>query len=256
MTEPRDPVTEADIDAYVDDQLSQLRRIEVEAHLADNPALAARAMADLRIRDELRLALAGRRAPGRPETTEAARRLGRGLARDRLARGLTRIAAAVTLVGLGWLGHAGIRPTQVSASQPFPAYVSEAVSAHAASQVRAAMPSQPKSPQYDRREIRSATGIAMPALPAGWQVRDTQIFPSANGPSVEVALGAGTLGAVSLFAVRPGCFDVVQPAAGPAGTATSAYFQIGETAYVLVAGPDLTGDTLRDAASDLAQTLR
>ena len=60
------------------------RRIEVEAHLADNPALAARAMADLRIRDELRLALAGRRAPGRPETTEAARRLGRGLARDRL----------------------------------------------------------------------------------------------------------------------------------------------------------------------------
>ena len=32
--------------------------------------------------------------------------------------------------------------------------------------------------------------------------------------------------------------------AGPAGTATSAYFQIGETAYVLVAGPDLTGGRL------------
>ena len=46
-------------------------------------------MADLRIRDELRLALAGGRAPGRPETTEAARRLGRALSRDRLARGLT-----------------------------------------------------------------------------------------------------------------------------------------------------------------------
>lgn len=256
MTEPRDPVTEADLDAYVDDQLPALRRIEVEAHLADNPALAARAMADLRIRDELRLALAGGRAPGRPETIEAARRLGRALSRDRLARGLTRIAAAVTLVGLGWLGHAGFGPTQVSASQPFPAYVSEAVSAHVAARVRAAMPSQAKSPHYDRREIRSATGISMPALPADWQIRDAQIFPSANGPSVEVELGAGTLGPVSLFAVRPGTFDVVQPATGPAGAATSAYFQIGETAYVLVAGSDLDGDLLRAAASDLAQTLR
>lgn len=256
MTEPRDPVTEADLDAYVDDQLPPLRRIEVEAHLADNPVLAARAMADLRIRDELRLALAGGRAAGRPETVEAARRLGRALSRDRVSHALTRIAAAIALVGLGWLGHAGMRPTQVSASQPFPPYVAEAVSAHAAAQVRAAMSSQPKALQYDRREIRSATGIAMPALPAGWQVRDAQIFPSANGPSVEVALGAGALGAVSLFAVRPGTFDVVQPAAGPAGAATSAYFQIGETAYVLVADPGLENDVLRDAASNLAQTLR
>jgi anti-sigma factor RsiW len=34
-----DPITEADLLAYVDDQLDPARRIEVEEHLAHNPML-------------------------------------------------------------------------------------------------------------------------------------------------------------------------------------------------------------------------
>ena len=249
-----DPVTELDLDAYVDDQLTAMRRIEVEAHLADHPALAARLMGDLRIRDELRLALAGERLPGRPETTEAARRLSRTLARDRSLRRLSRLAAAVPLVGAGWLAHAGLAPTRVTAAPPPPAYVADALQAHGATVVRAAMTSQPETPWYDAREIRSATGIVMPRLPADWRVRDAQIFPSPHGPSVELALGAGDLGAATLFAVRPGGFDVVAPARGPEGAATSAYFQIGDVAYVLVA--ETEGEKLVRAAADLARSLR
>lgn len=253
MTDPRDPVTAADLDAYVDDQLAPVRRIEVEAHLAAHPALAAQAMADLRIRDELRLALAAEPMRGRAETTEAARRLGRALAWDRRMRRFSRIAAALALVGAGWLAHATVRPAPVSASQPYPAYLSDALRAHGVSVLRERMRSQPEVPWYDPAELRSATGIVMPALPDGWVVRDAQVFPSPNGPSLELALEAGPLGAATLFAVRPGGFDVVPATAGPAGEVASAFFQIGDVAYVLVA--DARGEALRDAAAGLARAL-
>jgi anti-sigma factor RsiW len=50
MNELRDPVTDADLDAYVDDQLDVARRIEVEAFLSARPEAAARVMSDLRTR--------------------------------------------------------------------------------------------------------------------------------------------------------------------------------------------------------------
>lgn len=253
MNDPRDPVTATDLDSYVDDQLVPMRRIEVEAHLARHPALAAQAMANLRIRDELRLALAVAPTGGRAGTTDAARRLGRALSWDRRMRRLSRIAAALVLVASGWVAHATMKPAPVSASQPYPAYLGDALSAHGVSDLRAGMQSQPEVPWYDPAEIRSATGIVMPALPPDWAVRDAQVFPSPNGPSVELALTAGTLGAATLFAVRPGNFDVVAPSAGPVGTVASAYFQIGGVAYVLVADADRAA--VEAAASGLARGL-
>ena len=58
MDDPVDPITEADLEAYVEDQFPMERRIDVEAYLGQNPPVAMRVIADLRIRDELRLALA------------------------------------------------------------------------------------------------------------------------------------------------------------------------------------------------------
>ncbi|RVD51021.1 anti-sigma factor, partial [Mesorhizobium sp. M2D.F.Ca.ET.140.01.1.1] len=83
MTAIVDPVTDADLDAYIDDQLDVARRIEVEAFLSARPEAAARVMSDLRTRDELRGALAGPAGVARPATADAARRLERGLARRR-----------------------------------------------------------------------------------------------------------------------------------------------------------------------------
>lgn len=256
MTALRDPITEADLDAYVDDQLEPARRIEVEAHLSVRPEAAARVMADLRARDELRLALAGPVSGSRSATAEAARRLERGLVRGRLLGTVRRAAALAALVAAGWLANEAVRPigvTTVVASTPPPAYVEEAAQAHRTSIVRAAMASQPQVPGYDPEELRAATGIVMPTLPEGWRVTDVQVYPSRFGPSVEMAIQAGPLGDLSLFAVRPGTFDVVPATAVVLSDVTAAFFQIGDVAYALVAGAD--ADALERSAVGLAATL-
>jgi len=90
MDHPVDPVTEADLQAYVEGQLPVARRIEVEAHLCHDRADALRVMEDLRVRDELRLALADMPRMARVSTTDAARRLERGLTRGSLFRRVNR----------------------------------------------------------------------------------------------------------------------------------------------------------------------
>ena len=77
-----DPITEADLLAFVDGQLDAARRIEVEDYLAHRPETAARVMADLHVRDTLRLAVAD--APARPSPALLGRR---APARARLSHG-------------------------------------------------------------------------------------------------------------------------------------------------------------------------
>lgn len=251
-----DPITDADLDSYVDDQLDVTRRIEVESYLAARPETAARVMADLRNRDELRLALAGSAALSRPSTADAARRLERGLTRGRVFGLFQRAAAIAVFVSAGWLANEAIGPFSVSevvASTPPPAYVEDAMRAHGTTVLRASMASQPEVSEFDADEIRSATAIVMPTLPDDWVVTDVQVYPSRFGPSVEMAINTADLGLLSLFAVRPGTFDVVQPTLAPAGHVASAYFQIGEVAYALVASGPV--DELDRAAERLAATL-
>ncbi|TPM41914.1 anti-sigma factor [Mesorhizobium sp. B2-3-4] len=256
MTALVDPVTDADLDAYVDDQLDVTRRIEVEAFLSARPETAARVMLDLRTRDELRVALAGSEGMARPATADAARRLERGLGQGRIFAVLQRAATIAALIGAGWLANGIIGPmsvTKVVASPQPPAYVEEAVRAHRTTLVRESMPSQTEAPNYNAGEIRAATAIVMPSLPADWKVRDVQIYPSRFGPSVEMALDTKEMGLVSLFAIRPGSFDVVKPAVAPSGDISSAYFQIGEVAYAVVAKSGV--HDLDRAAETLARTL-
>src|SRR5215210_2282404 len=48
-----DPIAETDLHGYVDDQLDIARRLEVQDYLAHHPDIAARVMADLKMRDGL-----------------------------------------------------------------------------------------------------------------------------------------------------------------------------------------------------------
>lgn len=256
MDHPVDPVTEADLQAYVEDQLPMERRIAVEAYLCNSPADAMRVIADLRVRDELRLALGGMPLAGRVATTEAARRLERGLARGRLFQRFRQVAAVVALVGVGWLAHGqfgSMVVSEVVASAIPPAYVGDAMQAHRATSVRFGMRSQPEVPNYDPAEIRAATGIVLPALPEDWAVTDVQIFPSSFGPSVEMAIRAGSFGTASLFVVRPGPFDVTSPSVTRRDDLAAAYWQTGEVAYALVAKADAR--ELDRAATHLSQSL-
>lgn len=247
MAHPVDPATEADLQAYVEDQLPVARRIEVEAHLCKHPEDAMRVMADLRIRDELRLALGGERADARADVLSAARRLDRGLVRRGFFRRFRRIAVTAALIGVGWFAHTlfGLSGAgEVSASTPPPVYIGDAVRAHRTSLLRAAMHSQPESPEYDAAEIHSATRIVMPVLPEDWAVTDVQVFPSSFGPSVEMAIRTAAFGDASLYAVQ------LNSSASVPATYTSqedfaiAYWQNGSSAYVLVA---------RTASADVEQ---
>ncbi|MDQ0472235.1 anti-sigma factor family protein [Labrys wisconsinensis] len=256
MDHPADPITEADLQAYVEDQLPVARRIEVEAHLSRDPAEAARVIADLRVRDELRLALGDAPRLARVATSQAARQLERGLARGRMFVQLRRVAAVLALIGVGWLAHAEVSLlgiSQVAASAIPPAYVGDAVRAHRTALVRAGMHSQPAAPDYDPSEIRAATAIVMPALPRDWSVTDVQVFPSSLGPSVQMAIRTRSLGTATLFAVRPGSFDVVPESSTRQEDLTAAYWQVGEVAYALVAKADARD--LDKAAGRLAGSL-
>jgi anti-sigma factor RsiW len=253
---PPDPIIETDLVCYVDGQLSPERQIAVEAHLAAHPSLAARVMADLRGRHELKLALAEPAMPGSLRTAETARRLERVLGRRRVTARLRRVAAIGLFIAVGWLAHAEMGPLgvrQVAASAPPPAFVEDAVLAHRTATVRATMPSQAGTRRYDPAEILAATAIAMPALPADWQVTDVQLFPSPFGPSVEMEVQT-ELGALSVFAVRPGRFDVLKVGTTSDAELTAAYWQVGEVGYALVAEA-VPREALDRVAAALARTL-
>ena len=253
MTHPIDSISEADLHAYVDDQLTSARRIAVEAYLSEHPALAARVMADLRGRDELRLVMSEPAPVVKIETQDAARRLERALGRDRYFMTFRKVAAVVVLIAFGWLAHVefvSMGRWNGTAASAMPAYVGEAAQAHRTALLRASMQSQPVQPNYDREEIQAVTSISVPNLPADWTVLDVQIFPSSAGPAVEMAINAQDLGTLSLFAVRPGRFDVMPATVMSSDDVTAAYWQTGDVAYALVGAAER--EALSKAATKLA----
>jgi anti-sigma factor RsiW len=230
-----DPITEADLLAYVDDQLDVARRIEVEDYLAGNPAKAAEVMADLKDRDALRLAFSAPLPRPTGAILEAASGLERGLAWREMSLKIGRIAAVVALIGFGWFAHSqiGLGITDSEASPKPPAFVEDALHSHETALLRARMASQPKTVDYDPAEILAETSIQLPALPDDWQIRDAQVFPSRDGHSVEIAVDAGDLGRVSLFAAHVPVFKVIDPTIARSDGAKTVYWQTGQLAYAL-----------------------
>lgn len=249
----REPVSQQDLHAYIDEQLDVARRVEVEAYLSGCPDAAAQVMGDLRNRDELRLALANKPGFVRPTTNDLARRIDGAFTRQAWFFRLRPAMAAMVLVAAGWSAHALVTPASGPGDTGMPAYVEAAVSARQTSLLRAAMFSQPEVPSYDRSELLSATAIAMPELPADWVVTDVQVFPSRFGPSIEMAIQTEQYGTLSLFAARPGGFAVVPVSTLALTELSGAHWQIGEVAYALL-GEGGT-DSLGIAASGLIETL-
>ncbi|WP_337267190.1 anti-sigma factor family protein [Oryzifoliimicrobium ureilyticus] len=231
-------IADADLHAYVDGELEVTRRVEVESYLSQHPEIAAKVMADLSMKGELRLALADENAFGKASTRDAARRLERGLSFGRVLFQLQRAAAVALFVGAGWVAHnsfGAFTAGEVVASVPAPPYVDAAVKAYRTSLVRSEI-SSPSTSVYRPDEIRAATAIVLPTLPADWKVSDVQIFPSDYGPSVETTINVNDGKKLSLFAVRPGSFAVSDVRHIVLDGAEAAYWQIGDVAYALVSG--------------------
>lgn len=251
-----DPITEADLSAYVDGELDAMRRVEVEAHLARHPEDAARVMADLRDRDALREAFAPQAGPTPGRLVDHARRVDRALAWSRLGARLRRAAAVVFLVGAGWLAHTetgtfGVPDTIASPIDP--ALVQEARLAHQTALIRSRSASQRATSSYDRADLERATGLTLPALPEGWSVRDVQVFPARDGAGVEVEIDAGPLGEFALFAMGSPT-QAASEQVTPGGDHASLYWQIDRTAFALSGGR--TAEDLRTASTRLLASLR
>lgn len=256
MHPANDNLSEYDLNGYVDGQMDEWQRLRVETHLAHHPEVAARMMQDLRLRRELRLAF-GPVMPASGQQRALAARLGRALRRDERMRRAVRLVPVVALIGIGWLAHAGFGPLSVrevaAAGQPAPV-VAAAIAAREASLVRMPMRSQQPSSELDAAEMRAATGIRLPDFDRNWQVADAQVFPSPQGPGVEIVFDTPKLGRLTHFAVRSGSFAVTMPHSEQHGGRNLAWFQIGEIAHVLIADEADAEDVL-GAARRLSSTL-
>lgn len=228
---------QAELQAYVDGQLNLADRAGVEAWLARHPEAAAAVMADLQLMSRLRASLGPAPAGPAPRVAAAAGRLDRARRRDHLWRQAARFLPGPALAAVLAVLAFGIGPVSVrsltAASLP-PGFVQSALSAHETMQLRAGMRSQPETAVLDPEEIRAATGILLPAFPPAWRLRDVQVFPSADGPGVELLFDLPGAGALTMFSLRPGDFALTAPSTRSRGPGSLAWVRMGETAHVLV----------------------
>lgn len=249
-----EPIDAVELMAYADEQLDTPRRLAVELWLSQNPAQASQVLADLRLRSELRIVLAGDHIPQSQTTEDLARRLARRLRRQLSFRRIRPLLAASVLVTVGWLAHDQVGQSAAWASSAVPEYVSAAVEAHHTTELRSSMQSQTQGTTYDPAELLARTQLKLPPLPEAWRVIDVQVYPYDHGPSVEVAVATSEFGPLSIFAAKPGQFLMMPPRTRYVEDTTTAYWQLGEIAYALVS----TGkqDDVGRAATFLFETLR
>ena len=245
-------VTEIELQAFVDDELSNADRVHVLDHLLQDPQACTQVLLDLRSRDLLRALRDENDERPSVRILTAAERLQRHV-RQRGERRPVLFSAkviaatgasAVALMLIAFSPHEGTH-----ANAAIPNYLAEAVVSQRTALLRQAMPSQPEAPLLDPSDIRAATQISVPKLPRNWRIVDVQLFPSDYGPSLQVSIRNAQDEPLSLFAT-------FAPTGAPARPTTTqvrnenliAWAREGNT-YVL------TGNTARDQLMSAAQDL-
>jgi len=247
-------ITEAELNAYVDEQLDEFSRLEVADYLARNPEVAARVLADIRTRDALRLMAGRQQRPAGRQLVDAAQRVDRALSMRDMRSRLGRVAAALALLAVGMSVGVSVDHHSLRFAQParaaMPTYLEEALMSHRTALVRRHMRSQPEINRFDPQDVRSATNIDVPELPSGWRILDVQLFPSDYGPSLQMFIDAGKGTPVSLFAARADIDLSTRPMVSRYGADGVAYWARDGVVYVLTGA--IPSDFLRDAATDLS----
>jgi len=244
-------VSEIDIEAWLDGELEPSRMIDVEDHLARNPQEAARVMADMRNRNALRL-IARRDAAVSPVVRKSAERLDRRFRRRRMVRRLSVPTIAVAIVALGLSAPGDLPIIGPNASlQAAPTYLDDAIQSHRTTQLRASMISQPEVTSFDPADVMRYTQIKVPRLPVGWQIMDVQLFPSDEGPALQLSVRADSGQLLSIFAIRATSSAPTEPLAVRWGGDSIAYWKSGPFSYALTgAGTPEQLDALADRLED------
>lgn len=230
----RRSISDDDLSAYVAGGLSPARRVELEGFLACNPDVAAQVMTELH-----------RRGPARPRRAGARR-----------WASLAAMAAVALLAAVGGWNVARIDGPDdwvekvVAVS---PAYVEDALESQQATKVRAAMLSQAETPVLDRAEIQRSLRVRAPILPSGWRLLDAQVFPSDDGPGLNLIVEAPNGRRLSLFAVSADTWVTANPVVARKGRETVAFWETGGSAFVLI-GDNSGGELLKEARLLARQT--
>lgn len=217
-----DRPSETEIHAYIDGELDAEGRFAVEDYLGRHPDRAAQVMGDLGRRSALQLLSRDREAiPA--HLLDAARPLASAVpARRRL------------WAPLGGLAVAGAMALIFAITPNPPAYVDDAITSHRVALLRAGMDSQIEAPRFNAQEIRRATDIAVPTVPANWKVTDVQLFPTERGPALLMAVRTDEGDRLSIFLQRRKNAAPEQPDAIREGAQSVAYWRRGDMAYALV----------------------
>lgn len=230
----RSPIGEADLQAYVDGALDEDGRSAVEGYLACNPDLAARVMTALHAR---------RRTPAARQARRPRRRLVQAAAALAICLGSGALgwSVAATREAEGWREADGGLP---------PDYVEDAADSRQASVLRAAMTSQAETPILDAAEIRRAMRLRLPHLPRDWRIVDVQVYPTDDGPSLNLVVETPQRRRLDLFAIRAPD-GVRAPELARRGKEIVAFWRRDNSAYVL--GGDGSSQQLLSAATELSQ---
>ncbi|WP_448203782.1 anti-sigma factor family protein [Azospirillum sp. sgz302134] len=264
MSEPiSGPISDIDLNAYVDGELDAARRIEVEAYLASHPEAAARVMHDMRLRNEISLfmteaapvqptAAAEAPSPGPPH----ARRTGwrrpigatigamvdraRGRAGAGSSVGRRRAVAALCLIGIGWVLHGtaeSVSVNPVAAAHAATHYITVAAQTHQQAQHSeiSFKPFADAAHSLFKRlnSHNPEVTVPLPELDIARVPDGLRTVSWDGGIAVQAAYHAGREGLITLFASEVDHFAVTAPQAERIGDVAVAYWQVGNTVYAL-----------------------
>ena len=248
----RDEPSPIDIEAYIDGELDVERVVQVEDYLSRHPLVAARVMADLRIRSALRL-LAQSHSQAPAALRREAARLAQKLRRRGVIGRLSVPAMIAALFALLVLTPGDLPLMGTKSASAAPAYVDEAIMSHRTTVLRAAMASQPETTRFDPADLMRATRIRVPSLPKGWRILDVQLFPSDDGPALQLSVQSERGQMLSIFAVRASTSAPMKPTAIRRNGTSIAFWKEEDMSYALTGAAtpediDRVADDLEDNA--------
>jgi hypothetical protein len=249
MTHDPETQIELDIFAFVNGQLDGERRYAVMEYLSQHPDRAAQVMADLRLTEGLRLAVATVETPPPPALRLAAEHLSAAASQQTIRRRWLPFVAGLAFFALGWVAQGLMQGDRIGAETA--SVLDAAMDAQDAVILRASLSGNLGPMPNEPERIAARLGIELPDMPQGWIIRAAQVVATPERPGIAVMVDTPDMGEILLF----GVLRSVDAPDGPA-TATSrsgralAYFEREQTAFVLL---DASGNpgVLRSGAEAL-----
>lgn len=245
-------VSDQELHAFLDGELTPERRLQVQRVIAADPALATRVMLDMHLAELLRHGQQVRTHPA--ETVAQAEQLRRALARRRFMAPIGRAAVAASLLVGGWLANTMTLPYRDDGRTADVAFALSAREAVAVAE-KIQGPQSGREPMGDKiRRLGHTAEVDMPDLPGDWVVKDVRLEPIDGRKGVVVAADSSA-GPVSLVAAPMTRRDVLPPKEVDDPHAPAVYWQEGGTGFALV-GKGVSSGLLRSVAATLTVASR